>query len=108
MKPGLDCSTYVGETARQFGRRVQEHMEKLNKLDKESFMVEHWMLKHGTSPVPPKFQFKILNVHKEALSRQLDEAVHIRHMGVLNRRGEFAANELIRLQTRNYSWVQKR
>ena len=67
-------------------------------------MVNHWMNCHGMSTAPPEFKFRLVNVHKEALSRQLDEAVHIRSIGNLNKKNEFAINELIRLESCKYSW----
>ena len=109
----LECKddiigTYIGETSRQFGTRVQEHIANVNNLKKESFIVDHWMTKHGSEPTPPVFKFEVISKHKDALSRQLNEALHIRNQGNLNKKQEFSFNELIRLQSSKYSWEQER
>ena len=61
-------------------------MENFRNFKEKSFMVDHWMNCHGMSTAPPEFKFRLVNVHKEALSRQLDEAVHIRSIGNLNKK----------------------
>ena len=96
--------TYVGETCRQFGTRAEEHYNNLIKWKKESFMLNHWMECHSLSPVPPAFTFKIVSKHKDALSRQIKEAVLIKSRGNMNKKCEFASNEIIRLVSKNYSW----
>ena len=98
--------TYVGETARQAGQRTAEHINKLSLLKKDSFMVQHWMECHSVDTIPPKFKFRIISQHKEALTRQIREAVCIREMGSLNKKNEFALNELIRMESSIYSWDQ--
>ena len=49
----------------------------------------------------------MISKHKDALSRQLNEALHIRKQGNLNKKQEFSLNELIRLQSSKYSWEQE-
>lgn len=97
-------NVYIGETSRQFGTRVSEHVQNLYNFKKESFILNHWMEAHGMSIQPPKFQFKIIGIHQEALSRQLDEAINIRIIGNLNKRNEYATNELVRMESSKYSW----
>ena len=98
--------SYIGETSRQIGTRVGEHMENLNKWKKESFILDHWMECHALSTKPPTFSFRVISKHKDALSRQIKEAVLIKVKGNLNKKCEFASNELIRLESRKYSWEQ--
>ena len=95
---------YIGETSRQFGTRVSEHINNVSKWRKESFILDHWMNQHGTDTSPPLFKFEIISKHKDALSRQLCEALHIRKQGNLNKKQEFSINELIRVQSSKYSW----
>ena len=90
---------YIGETSRQFGTWVNEHMQNMMKFKKESFIIDHWMNEHGTASIPPQFKFSIIDTHRDALSRQLQEAIFIRELGNLNRKQEFRLNELIRIKS---------
>ena len=99
---------YVGESARHVGARILEHVQNLNNWNKQSFMLKHWMMVHGTNAQAPEFNFKILATHKDALSRQINEAVHIRARGDMNCKQEFASNELIRLESKKYSWEERK
>ena len=107
-RPDRSEGIYIGETSRQFGTRALEHVVNLRNFNKQSFILDHWMVAHGLDTSPPEFKFTIVNVHKDALSRQLDEAIHILHEGKLNKKKEFALNELIRRQSSQYSWVKER
>ena len=98
---------YIGESARQVGERVREHMLKALSLNKKSFIVDHWMEKHPLDTSPPSFEYKVLSVHRDPLSRQLREAVIIGKRGLLNKKNEFGLNELIRLDAPVYSWDQQ-
>ena len=97
-------SVYVGETARQLGTRVSEHLDNIEKFKKESFILEHWMDEHATEGAPPQFSFKLASKHNDPLSRQLMEAVSIRDKGNLNRRNEFSLNEIVKLQPSVNVW----
>ena len=99
-------SVYVGETARQLGTRVSEHLDNIEKFKKESFILEHWMDEHATEGAPPKFSFKLASKHNDPLSRQLMEAVSIREKGNLNRRNEFSLNEIVKLQPSVNVWEE--
>ena len=89
--------TYVGETSRVFRKRVLEHMTALDRMDPKSFQVLHWFKQHKDDLEPPPFKFKIIGAFKDALSRQLTEAIHIQDSGELNKKCEFRINELCRL-----------
>jgi len=60
----VDCKTcdqnwtYIGESSRQFGTRMNEHYNNLSKWKKESFMLNHWMDCHSLSTTPPTFYLK--------------------------------------------------
>ena len=83
------------------------HMNNLTQIKKESFGVLHWMLHHPLSPVPPSIKFKRVSSHKDALSRQLKEALLILREGTLNKRDEFSNNEVVRMETTRYTWDKK-
>ena len=89
---------YVGETSRPIRDRALEHCQNLEKWRKDSFWLSHWMLEHSTQVTPPKFEFEVLECFKDALRRQIAEAVHIWTKGDLNRKNEFNANEICRMQ----------
>ena len=71
-------------------------------------MLELWVKAHGLSTSPPTFKFKAVTSHKDALSRQLHEAVLIKTKGTLNRKHEFASNHLIRLEYRGSEWEEEK
>ena len=99
-----EVMSYIGETARQFGERTNEHLSKAEKFSKTSFIIDHWMEQHHLDTSPPKFKFTVLSGHRDPLSRQLKEAVMIGNAGNLNKKNEFGLNELIRLDAPRYSW----
>ena len=89
---------YVGETARPFRARVREHYKAIYNLKPESFMLQHWFEKHADNiETEPQFRFKIIRNCKDALTRQLSEAIWILEIGNLNSRSEFGANHLCRM-----------
>ena len=100
----FDASTYVGETSRMLRCRANEHIESVNRHNTDSFILEHWMDKHGLNLEPPRFRFKAVRSFKDCLSRQLSEALMINDKGRLNRKHEYTNNELIKLETNLYSW----
>ena len=62
---------YVGETARPWRERTLEHAENAEKWLPKSFILDHWMSRHGTSTTMPEFTFKIESSYTDALRRQL-------------------------------------
>ena len=95
---------YIGESSRPFRYRVGEHYNKLDNLREDSFMLNHWMLCHGDSMIPPEFDFKIISCHRDSFSRQLSEALLIEEEGILNKRAEYGVNHLYRLQSNMPEW----
>ena len=93
-------ATYIGETCRPWRERILEHQENANNWRSCSFIIEHWMKAHPVDTKPPEFKFKILENYPDALRRQLSEAIHILESGGLNKRMEFNANFLCRLEPR--------
>ena len=70
-------------------------------------LIFHRQAEHGTLIRPPPFTYMTLATHKDPLLRQLHEAILIRIKGDLNRKCEFASNEIIRLQSKGYSWKEE-
>ena len=97
-------SVYIGETSRQFGRRALEHIKNVSFMKKNSFIVQHWMERHSLQTSAPKFKFEIVSTHRDALSRQLSEALQIRTQGNLNRKSEQAGAELGQAQPKLGFW----
>ena len=56
-------------------------------------MVKHWADSHGELKEPPQFKFKVVASFKDALTRQVSEAVRIelRGGGVLNSKSEYSS-----------------
>ena len=90
-------SVYIGETARVFRKRVEEHMTLLRNLDPKSFQLAHWAMEHDDDLECPEFTFKVLGQFRDALTRQITEAIYIMENGSLNKRNEFRMNEICRM-----------
>ena len=93
-------ATYIGETSRPWRERIIEHKENASKWKPCSFILEHWMRVHSTDTQMPEFRFKIVESYKDPLRRQLSEALHILDTGGLNKRMEFNANFICRLESK--------
>ena len=54
-------------------------------------MVKHWRITHPELPTHPKFNIKVVGTYRDALSRQVAEAVRIELRGdeILNSKSEF-------------------
>ena len=89
---------YIGETARTLRCRAAEHINKLREWDRDSFMLNHWAKEHGHLTQPPNLKFTVVKQCRDALSRQIQEALWIPLKGTMNMRNEFGVNELCRIQ----------
>ena len=107
-KEVMGYGIYIGESSRQVGDRVAEHLNKAAAFHKDSFIVRHWLQEHYLDTQMPRFRFQVVRTFKDALSRQLLEAVMIKQQGNLNMKQEFRSNELIRSQTSKYSWEEEK
>ena len=69
-------------------------------------MHKHWKVDHPNLPERPKFNIKIVASFRDALSRQLSEAVRIqlRGEGVLNSKSEYSRSKLPRLTIEKEPW----
>ena len=88
---------YIGQTCRTLYERSLEHHAALNRLDMSSFMLKHWAIKHSDLESPPQFRFRVLQCHKDPMSRLLHEAVRIVTHATMNSRGEFKGYTIPRL-----------
>ena len=105
-KKGVDPlrATYIGETSRPARARLQEHLRKAHNLAPDSFMVQHWCSNHRSDRTQPKFKFKLEISCRDALSRQVSEAVLIDEVGTLNSKAEFGMNHLCRMIVEENPW----
>ena len=77
--------TYEGETSRKAKVRALEHLKDLEKQKPSNPLVKHIKKSHPQSEgVSPKFSIKISGVFSDALTRQADEAIRIKHQKVHN------------------------
>ena len=62
-------------------------------------MIKHWMLEHEDLDKMPEFRFSILSQHRDALSRQVGEAITIMYSRdiLLNSKSEYMNNCLTRV-----------
>ena len=107
-EPGHRLPVYIGESSRQVGTRVMEHLSNMNNFKKNSFIIEHWMTAHGLCTSTPKFKFKVLSNHTDPLGRQVREAIQIKQVGSLNRKDEFQINDLSDLSQQDIHRRRKR
>ena len=74
---------YIGETSKSGFTRGNQHQAKYLQDSSESaeasssWMKEHQLIYHNGAP--EKFKMEVLQVFKDALSRQISEAVRIEH-----------------------------
>ena len=88
----ITCNTcnseYHGETSRTMYCRGEEHLKALNARSKESVLWDHCKSQHEGQMV--SFTMKATGYFREALTRQIDEAVRIFHTSnAMNRKGEW-------------------
>ena len=88
---------YIGETSRPFRMRAYEHWTNLKEMKNDSFMLIHWMSKHGLQMYPPEYKFSKVGTFGDSLTRQITEAILIEQYGNLNKKSEFGVNHLSRL-----------
>ena len=88
---------YIGQTYRTLAERAKEHRQSFKDLENGSFMFKHWYLEHRDSVSPPKFQFKVIQQHKDPLSRMIHEAILISDKASLNSKAEWKGYRLARL-----------
>ena len=100
---------YVGESARSIYERASEHKRDAEDNSEDSHMVKHWHITHPELPTYPTFNIKVIGSYRDALSRQVAEAVRIELRGddVLNSKSEFNRSKLPRLTINRDDWLFK-
>ena len=97
---GSKPSLYVGETARSLMERAKEHLADFGAQSQKSHIWKHQLESHGGSQ-DQAFIFKVVETPKNALSRQIGEAVKISRRGgegaILNAKGEYNRCHITRL-----------
>ena len=69
----------------------------------------HWFLDHPGEADPPKFRFRVIGSFKDAMSRQVKEAIRIQNRpGSLNSKGEFGGGGITRLVVEKSLHEQKK
>ena len=95
--------TYVGETSRTLVERVIEHVEGAEDLNVDSFITKHWATKHDQLVKRPRVSFKVLKHCKDALTRQVSEAILIESLANYSR-AEWGRNKITRLRIDDDVW----
>ena len=97
---------YIGESARSLYERSKEHESDKEGRHEDSHQVKHWVLDHPELSAPPRFRFKLISSFKDALTRQITEAVRIERGGgeILNSKSEFNRCRIPRLRIDLEEW----
>ena len=91
---------YIGESSRNAYTRGKEHLYQMEKKDKDSIMLRHYNHKHRENETPT-FKMTILGTYRNALDRQISEAVKISRTPrdtLINNKSEFRQNKMMRTE----------
>jgi len=102
-----DVGIYIGESSRTLAERAAEHSNLALKLEDDSFIVKHWMIKHENMEAQPRIRFRPLKSYKDAMTRVVAEAVWIEAKANMNSKGEWRTNKISRLKTDESSWAER-
>ena len=83
---------YEGETGRNSYIRGKEHLRDLEKKNEKSIMYKHIQADHKEEEKQVNFEMKVVGRFKDAMSRQIDEAVRINNREpktLLNSKNEY-------------------
>ena len=73
------------------------------RLDEGNFIAKHWLEAHPTLNRPPGIKFQVKNSFKDALSREVEEALKIEKansdhsLSILSSKSEWSSGSLTRL-----------
>ena len=94
-----------------FWLEISSQLAALN-LDENNFITKHWLQCHQDDLVPPEFTFMVDTIHKDPLSREIDEAIKIHEceaeFSTLNSKSEWNGTTLSRLCIEKSSRVRKK
>jgi hypothetical protein len=90
-------SVYVGESGRSLHERAREHWADFDGRQTDSHILKHWMVHHKGQGTPD-FRIRVIKYCKDALSRQVGEAVRISYRGqTLNSKSGYNRSGISRL-----------
>ena len=102
-----DSHEYIlGESGWIIYEHAGEHWTDRQNWSEGSYLVKHWSECHGDLQEHPTFKFKVVLSFKDALTRQVSEAVRIDLRGgwVLNRTREYSHYEITKLTKYQEEW----
>ena len=95
---------YIGESARSLGERINEHISKYEKEDKNSMLFKHMKERHGGTKNELSIE-KLATCPGDAMLRQVTEAVFISEMAPsLNSKEEWGKTNVPRLRRNNNNY----
>ena len=83
---------------------MSEHVLSAKNVEVENFITKHWATKHRNLEEFPKMSFKVVRQCKDALTRQISEAVWIENCANMNSKAEWGRNSLSRLVVDKAPW----
>ena len=97
---------YVGESARSIFERAKEHQADEEGRKEDSHRIKHWLSSHQELKSPPKFRVEVVASYRDAMTRQIAEAVRIdlRGENVLNSKSEYSRCKIPRLVIDQEDW----
>ena len=109
QQPAKRGGIYIGESSRSLHERSTEHVNDAQNLTSKSHIIKHWMIKHPDLPARPPFRFTITTKYRDALSRQVGEAMRIMMSSddLLNSKSEYVRNCLTRITITEKDWEKK-
>ena len=90
-------------------KKYLEHHHDAEAGKEDSHMYKHWKTAHPEMETRPEFRIEVVSSYRDALSRQLGEAVRIelRGSGVLNSKAEYSRCRVPRLTINKEEWAIK-
>ena len=86
-----------------------EHIKDATDFNPKSHIVKHWRTSHSDMIDKPRVEFRMSGRFKDALSRQVSEAMDIYHTtdNILNSKSEYINNCISRLTVNEQDWERK-
>ena len=95
---------YIGETSRSIYERAWEHQNGLASLDKDSYMLKHFLDRHEEEDLKVRrFAVKVIKFTRTSFDRQILESVQLqknRNHNLLNSKSEFNRCAIPRLSSK--------
>ena len=100
---------YIGETSRSIHERAMEHVGEAEDFSVKSHIIKHWRLTHPDDLDMPVIKFRITGMFRDALSRQVREAMSIFYSKdeLLNSKSEYVNNCISRVSVPESDWERK-